>query len=674
MTTAALHGDLARFDAAFRRVASPAEDRRLSPFTGLTRDHWVAAADELLLSVDRYRTPGGARFDLPGTVSQQGVATDGLEAFARTFLLAAFLWVGNRGEDPHGHLARYVEGVRTGTRTVGADDPDSWPAIDHIGRHGQPHVEAASIALSLHLTREASWDTLNPEEQDRVAAWLRGAIDREPSSNNWYLFPLTIASFLESVGRQDEQTSYVIARGLALIELWYRGEGWYSDGEARSFDHYVGWALHFYPVLHARLRGDDELSARLLPRLSEFLVTFAPTFDRNGAPLHQGRSLTYRMATLAAIAMGEVTGATPLSHGQSRRILSSCLRYFLERGALVDGILNLGWHGPFEPIVQRYSGPGSPYWASKGFAALMLPADHPLWTSVEEELPADRQDLIRVIEPVAWLLQTTTSDGIVRVLNQGSSHLKPHEADAGAPDPLYARFAYSTRTGPTVLHNPSDNDVQVQVRGVWSVRRQVHPVGAGTDWLASWHGPRFTVYSPFDASPAAATGPVLPSARIDSISVARGDVEVRIHRLVGIPPRTPIRLSGWAVAASGPERLRREVDGALVRLTAEVDDGELLRSELLALHGLDRAASSTAPSGTAFGPWAVVPELLGQAADGILPTTIVAAAVRLTGNPEARSLAQTVGLRVDGTRIEVDWAEGPGTSLDLVAMDWPQRP
>lgn len=665
-------GPIGPFASAFTRVAVPPEDRELSPYTGLTRAHWVAAADDMLLSAARYASPGGSRLDLPGKTSQQGTRTDGLEGFARTFLLAAFLFTGNRGVDPHGHLARYRRGVVAGTRTVGADDADSWPVIDHIGRDGQPHVEAASIALSMHLTKADTWDVLSPDEQDRVAAWLRHAIDLEPSSNNWYLFPLTIASFLEGVGRADTQTDYVIARGLALIEEWYRGEGWYSDGEASAFDHYIGWALHLYPLLHARLRDDQELAARLTPRLREFLASFARTFDRNGAPLYQGRSLTYRVATLAAVAMGEVMDATPLSHGQSRRLLSADLRYFFERGATRDGILTLGWHGPHEPTIQRYSGPGSPYWTSKGFAALMLPADHPIWTAPEEALDGDTSDYLKPLADVGWLIQSTADDGIARVHNHGSDHLKPFDADAGAPDPLYARFAYSTRTGPTTLHNVSDNDIQVKIRGHWSVRRRIHTIASGDDWLASWHAPRFTVFSPFEASSSASNGPVLPSARIESVLAARGPVEVRIHRLRNVPPGTPVRLAGWAPASEIPEGLVVEVSDVAARVSVVGDVP--LASELVGVAGWSRAATANAPGGTAFGPWAVVPELFGETANGTLPTTTVVALARLTGDPGVGALADAAVVTVDGALVTIDWKVGGAkTRIDLDALPWPER-
>ncbi|MGP5078599.1 DUF2264 domain-containing protein [Brachybacterium alimentarium] len=658
--------------AALREVMAevelPDEDRVLSPFTGLGRKHWVAVADDLLLSVNRYASPAGSRFHLPGPPSQQGVAGDGLEAFARTFLLAAFLVRGAEGQDPHGHLDRYLSGVRSGTAAWGHEDPEAWPAIGHVGRDGQTHVEAASIALSLHLTRQWTWERLSHSEQDRVAGWLASGLDKEPSSNNWYLFPLTIASFLEAVGRGDDRTSLAIDRGLSLIEEWYRGEGWYSDGDGEAFDHYIGWALHLYPLLHAMLRENSELLERLRGRLRTFLHTFTQTFDLLGAPIYQGRSLTYRTGTLAAVAMGEVLEATPLRHGQSRRLLSANLRYFLERGATKDGIFTLGWHGTHPATVQSYSGPGSPYWASKGFAALLLPATHPVWTATEE-LPSESDtDHVVPIAPVGLMIQRTT-DGLVRLHNHGSDHVKPHQGEGSLPDPLYGRFAYSTRTGPTCLHNPTDNDLQVTVRGIASVRRRIHAVATGPDWVASWHAPRFPVAAPFDASPQALGGPVLPSARIDSVTLAHGAEEVRIHRLRGLPPGAAVRLSGYAVAVDRPEEILASTQAAWAGTSAP----DSLRSEVRGLHGWDYGSINVAPGGTAFGSWALVPELHGRTpSDRARSDMLLVAAVRLTAQPQHEAPLE-VQATVHDHAVTVTWAGGSISTVDLDDIPWPMR-
>ncbi|WP_284744759.1 DUF2264 domain-containing protein [Amycolatopsis sp. RTGN1] len=576
----------------------PPDDRELSPCTGYTREHWVAAADGLLDAAWRWASPGKARLDLPGPASANGVRSDGLEGFARTFLAAGFRVAG--GGDPRNWLERYAEGLDAGTRTPGRDDAESWPVILGHDVAGQPMVESASVALGLRLTRPWLWDRLDSNTQDRVEAWLRGALRHVPAPNNWYLFPFTVAGFLDDVGRGDAETARARDRALELLEGWYRGDGWYADGDGRAFDYYNGWALHLYPVLDAHLAGKPTHHG---DRLREHLQSLRLWFGTDGAPVHFGRSLTYRFAAVSAIGLGAVTGDTPLRPGLSRRLLSGSLKYFLDRGALDDnGILSLGWHGPHAPTTQFYSGPGSPYWASKAFACLLAPEDHPLWTSTEEP---DDADTIRAEPAPGFLLQKV--DGVVRLHNHGSDHLRPHEAEAAdGDDPHYGRFAYSTHTGPTARDNAADNHFAVVIGGVRSVRRRITPLGAGQGdgwgWAASWHRPIFKTAA-------------VPGLRVESVTVVRGRDEVRVHRVLGAPPGAAAEQTGWAA------------DSVLEPLTGWTGQDEV-----------------RAPHGTAYAPWVALARLTGPA-EGT--AVFVAHAVLGAGGAEVTA---------DGT--EIRWPDG----------------
>ncbi|MET7477310.1 DUF2264 domain-containing protein [Streptomyces sp. NPDC005648] len=630
----------------------PPDDRTLSPHTGYTRAHWEAAADGLLTAALRYATPGHALIDLPGRPSRSGVRSDGLEGFARTFLLAAFRTAGAAGKDPYGFLERYTAGLARGTRTPGRDDAESWPEIGHHGIQGQPMVESASVALALRLTAPWTWETLPAADQDRVERWLRGALRHTPAPNNWYLFPLTVAGFLEAVGRGDAETGNAVDRGLGLLEGWYRGQGWYSDGDGRAFDHYNSWALHFYPLLHAHLAGDRTLLDRLGPRLREFLDGFALLFDANGAPIHHGRSLTYRFAAVTAVALGALTDATPLAPGATRRVLSGALRHFLDRGATTpDGILSLGWYGPHEATLQPYSGPGSPYWASKGFLGLLLPPGHPVWTATEEKAPAEGPDRALALPAPGLLIQTTGADGLTRLHNHGSHKVDSREPERAPGNPLYARLAYSTRTGPTSAANTPDNHIALEVRGTRSARTRVNPLAHGARWLASWHRPVFP-----------GTGPVLPSARIESLTLVRGRLELRVHRTVGVPPGTPLHHSGWAVAME-PEAAVDIGGGAELRL-----DGAEVSSQLCGLYGWRTQRVVRAPQGTAYGPWAVVPELTGTVGEPGVGTVFVALA-SLTGEPDPAALSGQATAFAEDLAVTVDWAGGTRTVVDFASDD-----
>ncbi|MFE2881710.1 DUF2264 domain-containing protein [Streptomyces sp. NPDC059272] len=516
----------------------PSDDRAPSPRTGFTRAHWETAADTLLAAVEPYATEDRALYHLPGThTSHSGRLSDGLEGYARTLLLAAF----RRDETA---LERYADGLAAGVAGV-------WPGIED---RSQPLVEAASIALALRLTRPLLWDRLDEPVQQRAADWLADALTAEPWPCNWELFPVTVGGFLQDVGHEVDASRKAIDRGLSRIEDWYVGDGWYTDGDGRKFDYYNGWAMHLYPVLHAWLSDDPRLLDLYGGRLERHLADYARLFGADGAPMLQGRSLTYRFATTAPLWLGALTGRTPLPPGETRRLASGALKYFLERDAVdADGLLTLGWHGPDEAFLQSYSGPASPYWASKGFIGLLLPPDHEVWTAKEEPGPAEREDAITPVAPANWLFQSTSSDGLVRLHNHGSEDVRY--------DPYYTRLAYSTVTAPSSSY---DNSVIV---GGDPSRTEIVPLGVGEGWAASRH--------------TAGDG-----AHVVSLVVAEGAVEVRAHLVVGPAAGTTVRVTGWRAGESTTAELVSlhgllEGEGvigdgptlfvALARLTAEPD-------------------------------------------------------------------------------------------------------
>ncbi|WP_238431866.1 DUF2264 domain-containing protein [Streptomyces cavernae] len=574
--------------------ALPEDDRVLSPHTGYTRAHWEAAADALLAAVAPYATADGALYHLPGDrASWSGTLSDGLEGYARTLLIAAF----RRDEKA---LERYGDGLAAGTAGV-------WPRIED---RSQPLVEAASIALALRLTRPMLWERLDTAVRDRAAAWLADALDAEPWPCNWELFPVTVGGFLADIGYETSAAHAAIDRGLDRIEQWYVSDGWYTDGDGRAFDYYNGWAMHLYPVLHAWLADDTRLLDLYGGRLQAHLADYARLFGADGAPMHQGRSLTYRFATTAPLWLGALTGRTPLSSGETRRLASGALRHFLDRGAVGDdGLLSLGWYGPNPGVLQGYSGPASPYWASKAFLGLLLPADHEVWTATEEPGPADRADAVTPVAAPNWLLQSTVADGLVRLHNHGSEDVRY--------DPYYTRLAYSTATGPTPLDSPSpDNSLLLDGD---ATRTDIEPLGTGEGWAASRH---------------TAGG----GARVTSVVLAHGAVEVRAYEVTGAPEGTQVLLTGWA---TGP--------------------GEATRSELLPVLGLTPAPDLT-PAATAYTPEAQVPALSGTLSGD---DTLFIALARLTADPNPRPLAELASVELDGPDLRVTWSDGSETRCGL---------
>ncbi|WP_455352591.1 DUF2264 domain-containing protein [Streptomyces sp. SYSU K217416] len=596
-------------------MPAPPEDRELSPYTGWTRQHWESAADRLLAAVLPYASPRHGLVNLPGPrPSWSGPRSDGLEGYARTFLLAALRTAGAGGHDPHGFLPRYAEGLAAGT-AGSADDPqgpDAWPSMAGVR---QAVVESASVALGLRLTRPWLWDALDDTTRQRAVDWLLPALGPSPVDNNWWLFGLTVGGFLLDAGIETDRARAAIDRALARIEEWYLGDGWYSDGPNRAFDHYNAWALHFYPVLHAHLAGDRDLLAVYGPRLNEQLDAATRLFDANGAPMPYGRSLTYRFAAAAAPWLGALTGHTPLTPGATRRLASGTLRHFLDRGAAgPDGLLSLGWYGPYEPVLQGYSGPGSPYWASKGFLGLLLPPGHPVWTEPEEPLPAETTDAVTALPAPGLLIQSTAADGLVRLHNHGSNQVRPHEED----DPGYARFAYSTRTGPAT--DVPDNHFALLVDGVPTRRGPATPLGCGPDRAAS-------VHTPYEG------------VRVVSATLVHRRAELRVHLVTGAAPGTPVRQTGWAVTPDGPI------------------------AQLHPVHGYDGGPTDTPAGTTLMGPRARIAVLHGTVTDR--GGTVFAALASLTAEPDPAPVAGLARVTVTGRRVDVTWQDGSTAALVL---------
>ncbi|MGW6054541.1 DUF2264 domain-containing protein [Streptomyces sp. NPDC055189] len=618
----------------------PPTDRVLSPLTGWTRSHWEALADRQLDALVPYATPNFAQFRLPGRGSWSGVVSDGLEGYARSFLLASFRIAGAGGSggeaDPH-LVERYAQGLTTGTDRDGAGG-EAWPELSDCS---QQMVEAASIAIGLHETRPWIWDKLDTKVQERVVDWFSGFVGGRTWDNNWRLFQVVSEQFLASVGAPHSKAD--IDGGLDRIEDWYRGNGWYTDGDGRNFDYYIGWAMHLYPLLWARMAGEDDGGRAEVyrERLAQFLSAYPHFFGADGAPVHQGRSLTYRFAATAPVWMGALADCTPLAPGLTRRLASGTARHFVERGVPDErGLLPLGWYGTFLPSTQAYSGPASPYWASKGFLGLLLPADHPVWTERELPLPVEESDQYTALPEPGWLLHGTRHDGIVRLINHGSDH-NPLDGEA-ADDPHYAKFGYSTATAPETAPSAWDRNVDNHLAlltpdGTPSRRRRIHPVRCEGRVAVSCH----------DALLPGTEGefPILTT------SALHGPWEIRVHR-VRAPQGVTVREGGYAVADETQPHAEQGPGWALTRTQTG------LTSAVVALHGWDEAAGiAREVAANAYGPHSATPYLTFAGHPGgtgvhVTLVTLSRDAVRPT------ALRESIACAVEGDTVRVRFPDG----------------
>ncbi len=651
------------------RLALPAEDRALSPITGWTREHWAATADAMLLALRPHFSPGRARLLLPGRRSAYGEDSDALEGFARSFMLAAFRVRGENGADPLGILEWYRDGLVSGT------DPSSgetWPRPDRLG---QAKVEAASIALGLHLTRPWLWDRLDAAAQSHVVTWLSTVNGETYPQNNWVWFQAVVETFVASVGGPYRPAD--IEAALARHEDLVRAGGWSADGDGRSFDHYCGWALQFYPLLWAEMAGGSfgapDLAPRWRARLSDYLDDAIHLIGADGAPLMQGRSLIYRFAVAAPLWTGAATGATTLAPGRIRRAASGLLRHFLDAGALDDdGLLTVGWHHAWPAMAQSYSGSGSPYWAAKGMFGLALPADHPVWTAVEQPLPVEVADVRRLIVAPGWLVSSTVADGVVRVVNHGTDHGEPGEGLTDSP--LYTRIGYSTATVPPLtgaaLTSPLDSSVAVlDPHGPAGYRSGFDLVSLDDDGVAVTGVSRSRAHWVDGVQPDqpdygwGKAGTVRWGPVVTVGSLVRGPWEVRVARVEQAdlaPAGSLLRFGGWPLAsARTPPAGGRDatgawaVDGRLISLLALAGSGEHLTAGCQ--WGVRREIGSSPLGEHVAVPWITTP--LPAHEDDVRVVLVRLGAV---AEPAARPLVE-----VESASVRVLWPDSARSNLWL---------
>ncbi len=646
-----------------------------------TRDDWLRLADHLLASAQRFASPGHARITPPGPEGGYGTAIDGLEGFARTFLLAGFRIAGDRGVGLD-HLADwYATGIATGTDP---SSPERWVRLDE---HPQAKVEAASIALILDLTRPWIWDRLTPEVQGRVVDYLSPAVgDSTYPRINWIWFRLVVQTFLRSVG--GPWSADDMAEDLATHDTFRRADGWMCDGPTRAYDHYAGWALHLYPTLWARMSGAADLAAGRreadVQMLDRFLQDAVALVGADGSPLIQGRSLIYRFAAAAPFWIGALAEVPSLAPGQLRHAATRIVRHFVDRGVPDErGLLTIGWHAPWPRLAQSYSGPGSPYWANKGLLGIALPADHPVWTSEPAPLPIEKASVLRIIRAPGWIVAGSRADGIVRITNHGTDHSQ--EGATLTDSPLYTRLGYSTATSPVLDESgwaaPVDQSVVLIDGSGASTHRtgmrtltlrmddaETTPVGvAGSTTLARWVEP-----DPGQRDHGhGRAGKVRPAARLTVFSLVREAWEVRLARVdepaEGVDLATlRLRFGGWPLAGESTEIDTAPDDLAeTVTATGQVAVASAGRtSRLVSLLGEGSAGVATHQDGGPLAGPVRVPWLDYPARAGAW----VVALVELSGESPPQPVifgSAELHTQEQGMDVRVEWPDGVHTRSHL---------
>ncbi len=321
-----------------------------------------------------------ARLDLGHTGVYYGKTVQSMEAVSR--LLWGFVPFFAGGQKNEQWQGIFNSALSEGT------NPDGEEFWGWFGNGDQKFVEMAAIAYGILFARESLWDTLDDKSKDNLADYIYKINEYKLPECNWVLFAVLVNLALKSVGRK--YSTEKLEEYLDLTESFYCGDGWYRDGDSNQKDYYISFAIHFYCLIYAKVaeKEDERRSLLFKERAMIFAKQFIYWFDNTGEALPFGRSLTYRFSQVSFFSACVIAGIEPFSLGQMKGIIARHIENWLTRDIFDrNGILTIGYGYPNLIMAEAYNAPGSPYWAFKTFAVLMLPDEHPFWSIEAEPFP-----------------------------------------------------------------------------------------------------------------------------------------------------------------------------------------------------------------------------------------------------------------------------------------------
>lgn len=161
-----------------------------SPYTGMTRRHWIEAGEYLLKGAFDYIHTLDDQMDFPKQLektyprNEDQIPVARLEGLARTLFIAAPLLKDNPELEMNGiKVADYYR-----HQLANISNPHSKSFIPH--RKGGPSqilLELGSLAISMKAAQKVLWDALTKAQKDSLAATMLSYGEGPTIGSNWIL-------------------------------------------------------------------------------------------------------------------------------------------------------------------------------------------------------------------------------------------------------------------------------------------------------------------------------------------------------------------------------------------------------------------------------------------------------------------------------------------------------
>jgi len=430
-------------------------DFGLSPFTGMSKKHYVELAKYLLerafTHVDSLETPmtfpivPGKTYPQPGAPDWRYRSAD-FEALERSFTLAGPLIhldpsTSIRGINLQAYYSLHFYRAFTPGHANSLPLPEELPDSNY-----QFTCEFGGLFKTLLLMPETIWSQYTDKQKDEMVVTISKWAHHRTTQNNWRIFNIMALSFLKKYGYEIDEE--MLKSHLLWVVSYHSGDGWYLE---QTYNYYSISLFIVYTTIWNRTFGDEyypEIATIIEKSAVKLMESVSNFFGRNGYINMWSRSICYRTwvsgAFPVAFMLKEDSG---LNAGWARRLCSGSLLQFVTKEEFFhNDIPSLGFYGTKGYMVQNYSCAGSPFLMFLPFICLALPDDSPFWTATENDgawAKLGHRSARTVLE----------NPGLVLVNHgkTGASEIIPGKVYYD--DPNYSKLVYNTHF-PWEDHNP----------------------------------------------------------------------------------------------------------------------------------------------------------------------------------------------------------------------------
>jgi len=430
-------------------------DVELSPFTGMTKRHYIECAKYLLERAFKHvrSMDDPITFPvIPGKTYPQPDAPDwryrsaAFEALERTFTLAGpLIHVDPETKIGNINLRDYYSLHIYNALTPG--HPNSLPLPEELPDSTyQFTCEFGGLFKTLLLMPETIWSAYTQEQKDEMAVCISKWGHHRTTQNNWRIFNIITLSFLKKQGYEIDDD--LLKSHLLWVASYHSGNGWYLE---QTYNYYTISLFVVYGTIWNRAFGDEfypEIAATIERSAQELMKTYTNFFARDGYINMWARSICYRTWISGGFPVSfMLKDKSPLDPGWARRLCSGSLLQFVTREDFYENdIPSLGFYGHREYAIQNYSCSGSPFIMFLPFICLALPEDSPFWTAKENDgiwEKLGKGSSLTVLEKPGLVLVNHGKTGTAEII-PGKVYYDDHN---------YSKLAYNTHF-PWEDHNP----------------------------------------------------------------------------------------------------------------------------------------------------------------------------------------------------------------------------